>query len=481
MRKNVILYRVSTDMQDFESQKIAIQEYVKRNNIIIHDTIEEYGVSGYKTKLEDREGLQKLMTMAMHNELETLIVFNQDRIGRRLELTSFMAVMEDCNVKVISVTEGLLNGNDDTSDLIQAIKFWTANYESKKTSLRTKNGKRAKIEKTGFCGGSPNFGYKLDDKNNFVIDEEESRIVKFLFDSYIKYGTKKTIELLEKNKMYGRYKSWDKNKIANIRTNPIYIGKKRYNGEFFNFPQFRIISDEVFQKAQERAKARCPRGKTRYTNKTNILFEGLLYHKCNDGEERKLSIDYVPNSSDNIHIYRCSHCKNNHSTLQKNYNSRRLEPILINEIKSQMKNLSIEGLENIYNDEIEKNKNVIEQDIHIVENNINKKQKAIDNAETEIEKILCGDSSGSIDIFTKIIEKCQSEIEELNQVLQEHKKDLEALKSSTSKAVYLLNKYKNFEYIFDNVDDTEKKLILQELIYKIVIDSNKICIQWNLY
>ncbi|MDY4575064.1 MAG: recombinase family protein [Intestinibacter sp.] len=482
MKNNVLLYIFSTDIQDFESQKIAIQEYVKKNNIIIHDTIEEYGVSGYKTALKDREGLQKLMTMAMNEELETLIVFNSDRIGRRTELISFMSVMEEYKVKVISVTEGLLNNNnDDASELMQFIKFWTAKKESQKTSLRTKNGKKAKVEKTGFCGGSPNFGYKLDDKNNFVIDEDESRIVKFLFDSYIKYGTTKTIELLEKNKMYGRYKNWNQRKISNIRTNPIYIGKKQYKGELLDFPQFRIISDEVFQKAQDRAKARNTRGETRYTNRTNILFEGLLYHKCDDGVERKLHIDYVNNSSGKTHTYRCKHCGKNKSSMLKNYNSKRIEPILINEIKSQMKNLSIEGLENAYNEEIGKNKSIIEKDINIVENNINKKQKAINNAEREIEKILCGDSEGSIDIFTKIIDRCQSEIEELNQILQEHKKDLDALKNSTSKAVLLLNKYKNFEYVFDNVDNKEKKLILQELIYKIVIDKDKISIQWNLY
>lgn len=480
MKKNVVLYRVSTDMQDFESQKTAIQEYIKKNDITVHEVIEEYGVSGYKTPLKDREGLQKLMKMAMCGELETLIVFNQDRIGRRLELTSFMAVMEDCNVKVISVTEGLLNGDDDTSDLLQAIKFWTANYESKKTSLRTKNGKRAKIEKTGFCGGSPNFGYRLESDGSFVVDEEESRIVKFIYDNYIKYGTTKTLELLNKNKMYKRGEKWTTSKIYHTIINPIYIGKKQYRNELFEFPQFRIISDEVFQEAQQRAKERRTKGATRYTNKTNILFEGLLYHKCDDGVERKLIIDYT-NSKDKVHIYRCTHCKKIKSDMLKSYNSKRIEPILINEIKSQIKELSVEKLEQVYNQEIEKNKSAIQIDIDALNKNIVKKQKAINNAESQIEKILCGDSEDSIDIFTKIVQKCQKEIEELERVLQEHKKDIENLQNTTSKAVYLLNKYNNFEYIFDNVDNTEKKLMLQELIHKIIIESDRICIQWNLY
>ena len=65
-KKNVCLVRVSTDMQETISQKTAIDEYITKNKIIIDEYIEEDGVSGFKTKLENRKGLMYIKKMALN-------------------------------------------------------------------------------------------------------------------------------------------------------------------------------------------------------------------------------------------------------------------------------------------------------------------------------------------------------------------------------------------------------------------------------
>lgn len=480
MKQNVVLLRVSTDMQDFESQKNGINRYIYKNNITVHKTIEEQGVSGYKTKLEDREGLQELIQMALNEELESIIVFNQDRLGRRLEILSFMSIMNEQNVKVYSVTEGLLNEDNDTSELIQAIKFWTANYEVKKTSLRVKNGLRATIEKNAYTGGVPNFGYKVVDKK-LEIDEVESKVVTFIFDSYINYGCKRTIELLEENNILKRGEKWTTSKVFSILYNPIYRGKKKYQGELLDFPNLQIVSDIIFDKAQERAKSRNTRGTNRYTNRTNILFESLLFHRCEDTIERKLTIDYVNTKDGRVHTYRCKHCKDTKAKITKNFNSTKIEPLLLENISSIMNNISIETLEKKYNEEITNDRITIENNIDIINKNINKKNKAIDKAVNIIEKIFMEESNVDIDIPSNIIKKLNIEIKELKDKLKEHNKELEILKNTTSNALYLLDKYKDFENLFEKSNNEKKKIILQELIEKIVITSDEINIQLNLY
>ncbi|WP_042275527.1 recombinase family protein [[Clostridium] dakarense] len=480
MKQNVVLLRVSTDMQDFESQKSGIAKYVKENDITVHKTIEEQGVSGYKTKLEDREGLQELIQMALNEELECIIVFNQDRLGRRLEILSFMTIMNEQNVKVYSVTEGLLNEDNDTSELIQAIKFWTANYESKKTSLRVKNGLRATIEKNAYTGGVPNFGYKVIDKK-LVIDEVESKVVTFIFDNYINYGCKRTMELLEENNILKRGERWTISKVFSVLYNPIYIGKKKYQGELLDFPELQIVSDIIFNKAQERAKSRNTRGTNRYTNRTNILFEGLLFHRCEDGIERKLTIDYVSTKDGRVHTYRCKHCKNIKAKITKNFNSTKIEPLLLDNIRSIMNNISIETLEKKYNEEITSDRTAIVNNIDIINKNINKKNKAIDKAMNVIEKIFMEESNVDINIPSNMIKKLNIEIKELEEQLEVYKKELETLKNTTSNALYLLDKYKDFENLFEKSNNEKKKVILQELIEKIVITFDEINIQLNLY
>lgn len=480
MKQNVVLLRVSTDMQDFESQKNGIDKYVKENNITVHKTIEEQGVSGYKTRLEDRVGLQELIQMALNEELESIIVFNQDRLGRRLEILSFMTIMNEQNVKVYSVTEGLLNEDNDTSELIQAIKFWTANYESKKTSLRVKNGKRATIEKNAYSGGVPNFGYKVVDRK-LVVNQEESEIVKLIFKSYTDYGIQKTKEYLNENNILKRGEKWTKSKLFSILYNNIYRGKKEYQGELLDFPELQIVSDQVFYKAQERAKARNTRGTSRYENRTNVLFESLLYHRCEDGVERKLNIDYVNTKEGRVHTYRCRHCKETKAKITKNFNSNRIEPILIENIKSIMNSISIESLEKRYNEEIINDTEVITKNIDIINKNIIKKNKAIVNAMKLIEKIFMEESDVDINIPTDMVKNLKIEVSQLEEQLDIYRKELEEVKNTTSNAMYLLDKYKDFEYLFNNANNEKKKVILQELIEKIVITEDSINIQLNLY
>ena len=55
MKKTVVLMRVSTDMQETISQKTAIDNYIQHNNVIVDEWIEEEGVSGFKTKVENEE------------------------------------------------------------------------------------------------------------------------------------------------------------------------------------------------------------------------------------------------------------------------------------------------------------------------------------------------------------------------------------------------------------------------------------------
>ena len=140
-KKFVVLNRVSTNMQDFESQNNAINNYIVQNGIVVDEWITEEGVSGYSNKLYDRNAIRRIEEMALSGQLDTLIIFNLDRIGRTTEGNQFINKMTFSNVKVISVTEGLINSGKDTDELVNLFKFWSAQQESKKISIRSKNGK----------------------------------------------------------------------------------------------------------------------------------------------------------------------------------------------------------------------------------------------------------------------------------------------------------------------------------------------------
>ena len=80
-----------------------------------------------------------------------------------------------------------------------------------------------------------------------------------------------------------------------------------------------------------------------------------------------------------------------------------------------------------------------------------------------------------------MINKMEVEIKEIDKQLEVYKKELGYLVDKTSNAMCLLEKYKEFEYIYDNSINAERKVILQDLVNKIVINQDEINIQLNIY
>ena len=81
--KTVVLMRVSTDHQETKAQRSAINKYIKDNGIYIDEWLEEKDVSGFKVPIDKRKALNKIKEYAINKELDRLIVFNLDRIGRK--------------------------------------------------------------------------------------------------------------------------------------------------------------------------------------------------------------------------------------------------------------------------------------------------------------------------------------------------------------------------------------------------------------
>ena len=79
------LVRVSSDKQDFQSQMNGILSYCRNNNIDLleKNIIQEQGISGFKTEINKRQGLNKILDLAKANKIQMLIVFNQDRLRKK--------------------------------------------------------------------------------------------------------------------------------------------------------------------------------------------------------------------------------------------------------------------------------------------------------------------------------------------------------------------------------------------------------------
>ena len=135
------LYRVSTtaqaDHNDIPMQREACQEYAREHGLLIIKEYQERGISAFKTPAEDRDALQKLREDALEKRFDILLVFMFDRIGRRSDETPFVVEwFIKHGIRVISVKEGEQILDSHTDRLLNYIRYWQGEGESKNTSLR---------------------------------------------------------------------------------------------------------------------------------------------------------------------------------------------------------------------------------------------------------------------------------------------------------------------------------------------------------
>ena len=142
------LYRVSTTKQvdhddmnqaDIPVQRRACREFADKMGWTITKELQENGVSGFKVSASDRDQIQLIREHAQQKRFDILLVFMFDRLGRIADETPFVVSgLSKLGIKVWSVNEGEQRFDSHIDNLLNYIRFWQADGESQKTSMRTR-------------------------------------------------------------------------------------------------------------------------------------------------------------------------------------------------------------------------------------------------------------------------------------------------------------------------------------------------------
>ena len=195
-----ILLRVSSDQQlesdgDLTVQRQLIMEYVKSHSDWILDSKEyfEGSNSGYKNSVADREILREAYHDAENHEYDILVVYKDDRIGRRMwEIGSYIMSLKNLGVDVYTVKDGCISpGNDDImGQMMLALRYGNAQKSSADTGMRVKDTAKKLVQSGKFMGGKAPYGYNLEHSGeiskhgralkHLVISPERSDVVKHI-------------------------------------------------------------------------------------------------------------------------------------------------------------------------------------------------------------------------------------------------------------------------------------------------------------
>lgn len=317
--------RVSTEKEaqidSLEKQIEFFNEFTKKNGYELYKLYADEGISGKQIK--HRKQFQQMMIDAKAKKFDKVVVKDVSRFARNtVDLLQSVRELKSYGVQVDFLNNGeVMEGG---SEFILTILGAMAQQESANMSKRVKFGKDITAKK----GRVPNlvFGYDKipDERYTLKINEEEAKIVKEIFESYVYkwIGTTKIAwNLNDRGIRTKKTKSkWVQTSIVRMLKNPIYTGRvTNKKSEVTDFitgtrkelpeeewivverPEMRIISDELFNRAQELLEQRSNEFKlNNKREKTEYVFSTLIYCKHCGYSFRRIKRKYTADGPEYI-------------------------------------------------------------------------------------------------------------------------------------------------------------------------------------
>lgn len=457
MRINICYTRCSSTEQDTDHQVKSINEYAARNNMTIDKYISDEGLSGFKLDVEQRPGIQEVLHLVQQDKVANLFIFESSRISRRMvQYQTVMDIFTQHNTRVHSVSENTILNAHDIDRLLNAFKGWMAEQSSIETGRRVKSA-HSKLRAEGkWASGTIPYGYKLID-GYAIIDEELAPQIIELFEDYIHHSSSYV------------------QKKYNIRNRKTLIDR-------ISHPMLKeIVGDDLFNRANKVRESRKCRSNSsaNQLNRTDILFEGLLYHKC-CGSRLYLNRDY--RSKNHVHVYRCKACRGNGSTTKKSFSGKRLDAYLEEQTLQILDSLNHDALLEKYNSRCTKKQAVLNIKQRELTNTHSSKMRAVQLAQSKLEGyILNGAPDTTINAVSTMIHNITNELTELEEQLNKVNEDIEALQEQTNYHEALIANILNAKAIYQTASIAQKKAILHMLINRVeVSDTNSADIFLNI-
>lgn len=511
------LYRVSTGKQvdynaenqaDIPMQRKACREFAKRNGWVIVLEMQEAGVSGFKVSANDRDVLQEIRERAENKEFDILLVFMFDRIGRRAEETPFVVEWFIQNgIRIWSVNEGEQRIDTHADRLMNYIRFWQADGESRKTSVRTKAALSQMVQEGRFRGGVAPYGYDLvpsgvlNKKKREVmklkINESEAKVIRMIFHFSVEngYGRCKIGNLLTSMGIYTREgKAWHEATVGHILHNELYMGiLKSGTTRSEVFPEFQIISPDYFEMAQKLMAERINERKETRTMPLNTTGQSLLSgnvfcghcggrltlttngtvrtHADGTVEQRK-RVRYVCYNKTR-HRLDCDG--------QTGYTMHILDGIIVDVL-----HMIFDKMAEVTEDEIVCRAHDhatldLKDRLTRAKEDFTKATKEYDSLKGEVVKAVQGKSAFSMDILSELVESAKKEMLASGERLNTLTAEMETDEKRISK---IKSNYKNlirWSEIFDNSDMATKKMIAGYIIHRVYVYSGyRLHIEFNM-
>ena len=240
-KKCYIYIRVSTAMQvegySLEAQKERLTKFADFQGMEIVREYCDAGKSG-KNITGRPEFTQMLQDVADDRDgVEYILVFKLSRFGRNAaDVLNSLQYIQDFGVNLICVEDGI-DSSKDSGKLTITVLSAVAEIERENILVQTMEGRRQKAREGKWNGGQAPYGYELDSKNStLIVAPEEAEVVKLIYDKFVHsdMGIDSICNYLNQHG-YSKKRVRDyevshftRGFVKNILDNPVYTGKIAY-------------------------------------------------------------------------------------------------------------------------------------------------------------------------------------------------------------------------------------------------------------
>jgi DNA invertase Pin-like site-specific DNA recombinase len=472
-------------------QRVRCREFCEQRGWTIVCEMQEEGVSGHKVRAENRDKIQLIKEYAVQGRFDIFLVFKFDRIGRIADETPFVVEWLVRNgIRVWSTQEGEQRIDSNVDKLINYIRFWQADGESVKTSIRTSNSLKILTEQGYFTRGSCPYGYefvkssRLNKKkrpvNDLAINDEEAQVVKQIFEwaELWGYGAQRIANSLNEKGIKNRSgKNWHPSSIQGMLKNSLYTGILQNGDASATRSDLSIVSKSTFEKVHEMLAARSRKNEAirsaPLNTRGNSLLSGMVFcghcgaRLCvttsGKGRKRRDGTDTVRTR------YTCQTKSRTHGDCdgQTGYTVHRLDGMVEAVILSLFER--VEGMDKseVLGKSFNYRQNAQKALLQKVKRDFEKAEEDLRKLKGEVVKAITGESSFSPELLNSVIEEKKREYQQLKEAY--HKADQE-LKNSANQLAKMGEQYDElleWSSAYKNATMAAKKMIVFHLIERV--------------
>jgi site-specific DNA recombinase len=251
-RRAAIYARTSTPSQEFGySIDEQTRQCVERCQAMDWTIAFVHRDEAKSVKDTDRPMFQEMLTQARRGLIDVVVFWKLDRFSRSImHAVQLEKQFREWGVALHSVTEQI-----DTTTASGQFNFRnlanTAEFEREMIRQRTKMGHAARATEGKWPNGKPPLGYDIGPDGRLKINEPESKLVRWIFKEYLETQSMATVaDQLNEKRESGDRKKWTPAAVSETLQNQLYTGEYIVGEVTRSEPEYRILSQEVFDEAK---------------------------------------------------------------------------------------------------------------------------------------------------------------------------------------------------------------------------------------